>query len=400
MPNVKISDFSNQWSGSSTEFNGIKLNIIDIASSGSSKAIDLQVNSSSVFNVRKDSVVTATTFVGNLEGTSSYSNNSTSSSYALTSSYAFSYSGTSGTSGAAGSSGTSGTSGAAGSSGKSGTSGAAGSSGTSGTSGAAGSSGTSGTSGAGGSLETGSLYSITSSWSISSSFSENISPYAYVSDFIGVNWTNTNLVQRWRDVAISEDGRKMYAANFSGSKSIWNSNDYGNTWYTASFTPPCTSIACSSDGNRVYSLGYYQINPTYSDPPDTDFKNYYVYLVTSSNAGTTWTAIEFPYPSNVFGFKSLECSSDGSKLYAFGYYTPYFDDTGSLIYTKPTSFYKSTNYGVSWNSSSNYSIGDWNNPRSIKCSSDGQKLYVIDYFQTSSIIDEYTTNYTTSWNET
>jgi hypothetical protein len=88
------------------------------------------------------------TLTGSLYGTASYATN------ALTASYALSYSGTSGTSGANGSSGTSGTSGANGSSGTSGTSGANGSSGSSGTSGTSGANGSSGTSGANGSSGT------------------------------------------------------------------------------------------------------------------------------------------------------------------------------------------------------------------------------------------------------
>ena len=91
MANVKISNLSAVWTSSLTEHDGIKMTVTDSASSGSSKLINLLVGASSKFSVRKDSVVSAESFVGGFtgshEGTSS---RSVSSSYSVVSSNAVS----------------------------------------------------------------------------------------------------------------------------------------------------------------------------------------------------------------------------------------------------------------------------------------------------------------------
>jgi len=68
MANVKISNLTTLWNTSSVEYNGIKLNITNTTSSLSSKAIDLQVDSTSIFNVGKTGITTANAFVGNFTG--------------------------------------------------------------------------------------------------------------------------------------------------------------------------------------------------------------------------------------------------------------------------------------------------------------------------------------------
>lgn len=92
MANVRISNLSTVWTSSLNEYDGIKMTVTDVASSGSSKLIDLQVGSASKFSVRKDSVVTAGAFVGgftgSLVGSASFSVSSSNSQYTLTSSHA------------------------------------------------------------------------------------------------------------------------------------------------------------------------------------------------------------------------------------------------------------------------------------------------------------------------
>lgn len=82
MANVKISNLSSIWTSSAAELTAFKIDVTDTASSGSSKLIDLQLGSVSKFSVRKDSVVTATSFVGghtgSLVGTASFSTSASS----------------------------------------------------------------------------------------------------------------------------------------------------------------------------------------------------------------------------------------------------------------------------------------------------------------------------------
>ena len=90
MANVKISNLTALWDTSSVEYNGIKLNITDTTSSVSSKAIDLQVNSLSVFKVGKTGITTAAAFIGNFTGSltgSFYGTATTASSLTLANSY-------------------------------------------------------------------------------------------------------------------------------------------------------------------------------------------------------------------------------------------------------------------------------------------------------------------------
>jgi hypothetical protein len=73
MANIKISNLSSAWTSSLAEHTAIRMNVTDAASSGSSKLIDLLIDGNSKFSVRKDSVVSASSFVGSLAGTASFS---------------------------------------------------------------------------------------------------------------------------------------------------------------------------------------------------------------------------------------------------------------------------------------------------------------------------------------
>ena len=142
------------------------------------------------------------------------SGNNISSSYALTASYSSNGggggSGTSGTSGQNGSSGSSGASGSSGTSGQSGSSGSSGASGSSGTSGESGSSGSSGNNGSSGSsgtsmsFSTGSLYPITSSWSIKSLTASYLNKISQ-SLIPGVNnlYSLGSATRKWKDLYVS-----------------------------------------------------------------------------------------------------------------------------------------------------------------------------------------------------
>ena len=143
-------------------------------------------------------IITSSNYLYNFS--SSYSNKSLTASYALNASGGGG--GTSGTSGASGTSGISGTSGV------SGTSATAGSSGTSGV-------GSSGTSGGGASLNTGSIYPITSSWSIKALTASyianfpiinNVQAQIIVPSVTGSNYTLIRSVANSADIFVSING--------------------------------------------------------------------------------------------------------------------------------------------------------------------------------------------------
>ena len=75
MPNVKISNLSAVWSSSAVEFDGLKLNITNAASSGSSNLLNFQLDGSTQFKVGRFGIVSGSGFsgsyYGSLTGTSS-----------------------------------------------------------------------------------------------------------------------------------------------------------------------------------------------------------------------------------------------------------------------------------------------------------------------------------------
>ena len=89
MANVKLSNLSAIWTSSVGEFDGIKLNVTDTASSGSSNLMNLQVNGFTKVKVNKFGIISGSGFsgshFGSLSGTSSVALNSISSSYGETS---------------------------------------------------------------------------------------------------------------------------------------------------------------------------------------------------------------------------------------------------------------------------------------------------------------------------
>lgn len=113
MANVKISNLTTTWTSSLNDYEGIRLNALNINSGPGTNLLHLLVDSGSKFRVTKNGLVFATSFSGSFEGTASwatnainainsltadsssyalsasYSSNSTSASYALTASYVF-----------------------------------------------------------------------------------------------------------------------------------------------------------------------------------------------------------------------------------------------------------------------------------------------------------------------
>jgi hypothetical protein len=100
----------------------------------------------------------------------------------------------------------------------------------------------------------------------------------------------------WRCLASSADGTRMYAGgNFNGG--VYFSTDSGHTWNPtgASVTGGWFSIACSSDGTKVFVGAYGG------------------YILMSSNGGLTWSTISDNSNRN---WTAIACTADGSKFFA------------------------------------------------------------------------------------
>ena len=106
---------------------------------------------------------------------------------------------------------------------------------------------------------------------------------------------STSLSGTYRSVACSSDGTRIYAGTLAAG-AIMTSANSGGSWTTTSLTTTSTSgwtsIACSSDGSTVYA---------------TDGTNVYV----SNDSGTTST----PTTISGTGCNYIVCSSSGASSY-------------------------------------------------------------------------------------
>lgn len=66
----------------------------------------------------------------------------------------------------------------------------------------------------------------------------------------GTTWSPGSTTGQWIDVAMSDDGSRMYAVN-SGVSTFYRSSDTGSTWSTTSTTNAVRAVACSSNGLTV-----------------------------------------------------------------------------------------------------------------------------------------------------
>lgn len=92
MANVKISNLTTTWTSNLTDYEGIKLDALNINSGTNTNLLNLLVDSTTKFKVTKNGLVIASTFsgsfAGNISGTSSWANNSINSQNAISASYA------------------------------------------------------------------------------------------------------------------------------------------------------------------------------------------------------------------------------------------------------------------------------------------------------------------------
>ncbi len=110
----------------------------------------------------------------------------------------------------------------------------------------------------------------------------------------GASWTYTNLVNSgWRRVTMSSDGQRIYAVAGIG---VYSSTNSGASWFTNNVsTTVGRDIACSRDGIKAVLA---------SDNV----------LYVTSNGGASWTLKSVPGETRLF--RSVACSSDGHRMFA------------------------------------------------------------------------------------
>lgn len=83
----------------------------------------------------------------------------------------------------------------------------------------------------------------------------------HVSTDAGASWTARHIDRAWTRVACSADGRRMFAGDFANGQ-IHRSDDYGVTWSPEGPQKNWQYLACSADGSRLYAqnYGYLQIS--------------------------------------------------------------------------------------------------------------------------------------------
>jgi hypothetical protein len=154
----------------------------------------------------------------------------------------------------------------------------------------------------------------------------------------GATWSAGATTGQWTDVAMSDDGSRMYAIN-TGVATFYRSADTGSTWSTTSISVAGRAVACSSDGLTVL------IGRGGSSTP-----------MVSTNGGVSFTAVT-GVPSGFWGGVSV--SSDGTVMAA-------------LLNTTTARIWISTDSGTTWNEQSGSpSINFWS---STAINSDGTKI--------------------------
>lgn len=154
----------------------------------------------------------------------------------------------------------------------------------------------------------------------------------------GATWSPGATNGQWLDVAMSDDGTRMYAIN-SGVATFYRSANTGSTWATTSISVAGRAVACSSDGLTVL------IGRGGSSTP-----------MVSTNGGVSFTAVT-GVPSGFWG--GVAVSSNGSVMAA-------------LLNATTARVWISTDSGATWfEQSGTPSINVWS---STAINSDGTKI--------------------------
>jgi photosystem II stability/assembly factor-like uncharacterized protein len=163
----------------------------------------------------------------------------------------------------------------------------------------------------------------------------------YTSTNFGGSWTSNTLPNcAWGSVACSADGTKLVAVGQSSYQvgAAFVSTNSGVSWAQTGmpFAAEYEIVASSADGTKMVLVGWN--NPIY----------------TSTNSGTTWTAI----PGTSDQYTTVASSADGTTLLAAGWNT--------------SGIYVSTNAGAAWTLHS-VPFNSWT---ASACSADGSEMVV------------------------
>ena len=154
----------------------------------------------------------------------------------------------------------------------------------------------------------------------------------------GATWSPGSTAGQWLDVAMSDDGTRMYAVR-SASTLFYRSADTGSTWATTSITVAARGVACSADGLTVL------IGRGGASTP-----------MVSTNGGVSFTAVS-GVPSGFWG--PVAVSSDGTVMAA-------------VLNTVAGRVWISTDSGTTWTEQTGTpSINFWS---SVAINSDGTKI--------------------------
>lgn len=152
----------------------------------------------------------------------------------------------------------------------------------------------------------------------------------------GLTWTQVFNNSYWRAVATSSDGSVVTVVD-GGPGNIWTSTDYGLNWFFGDSSRTWSDVACSADGVKQVAT-----------------VNFGGKIYTSTNSGATWTPRD-----NDRDWTSVASSADGVKLVAA---------------VSPGLLYTSTDSGENWVSRA--ISQQW---RAVASTPDGTKLAAVAY---------------------
>jgi hypothetical protein len=219
--------------------------------------------------------------------------------------------------------------------------------------------------------------------------------YFYLSTNGGVSWTTISSYgsEAWYKAQVSADGQKMYvfqlhgggevgSAAYTPNSGIWSSTNGGSTW--SRLTSTINSQNVNNEWEMTISADgsvVYVMFVSYSGPPSYT-SSFSVYK--SINSGSTWTNVSPTITSLGSGFNpiAIKCSADGNLVFV----------------AEREDFVVSTNGGTSWSSKNLWTNAFSTNLGDIACSTDGKYSYISGYDYPDLVRDIFVSqNYGQDW---